>query len=76
MLTKLIKLLYGGFQGEKTDKADVKKISDAVHQGLSCSVRLLNYRKDGTPFWNFLTIAPVKLEDGTVAKFIGVQVCS
>mmetsp|Transcript_21837 Transcript_21837/g.47932 ORF Transcript_21837/g.47932 Transcript_21837/m.47932 type:complete len:398 (+) Transcript_21837:102-1295(+) len=61
-------------QGEKTDKADVKKISDAVHQGLSCSVRLLNYRKDGTPFWNFLTVAPVKLEDGTVAKFIGVQV--
>jgi len=61
-------------QGEKTDKSEVKKISDAVHHGQSVSVRLLNYRKDGTPFWNFLTIAPVKLEDGTVAKFIGVQV--
>ena len=38
------------------------------------TLRLQNYKKDGTPFWNLLTIAPVKMEDGTVAKFIGVQV--
>jgi len=61
-------------QGEKTDRADVAKISAATKEGRSISLRLLNYRKDGTPFWNFLTIVPVKLEDGTVAKFIGVQV--
>lgn len=63
-----------GWQGEKTDRADVAKISAATKEGRSISLRLLNYRKDGTPFWNFLTIVPVKLEDGTVAKFIGVQV--
>ena len=38
------------------------------------TARLLNYRKDGTKFWNLLTVAPVMLADGTVAKFIGVQV--
>lgn len=50
------------------------KIRDAVKQKKAVSVRLLNYRKDGTPFWNFLTVAPVSLADGTVAKYVGVQV--
>ena len=43
-------------------------------RGDRLSVRLLNYKKDGTPFWNYLVIAPVKLADGTVVKYIGVQV--
>lgn len=38
------------------------------------SVRLLNYRKDGTPFWNLLTITPIKTADGRVSKFVGVQI--
>jgi hypothetical protein len=37
-------------------------------------VRLLNYRKDGTPFWNLLTMTPIKTPDGRVAKIVGVQV--
>ena len=53
---------------------DVRKISEAVKKGERITVRLLNYRKDGQKFWNLLTVAPVKLPDGTVAKFIGVQV--
>ena len=32
------------------------QLRDAVRDGVGCSVRLLNYKKDGTPFWNFLTI--------------------
>ena len=61
-------------QGKDTDPESVKKLRDAVKAGERVSVRLLNYRKDGTPFWNYLTIAPVKLADGTVVKYIGVQV--
>jgi hypothetical protein len=38
--------------------------------------RLLNYRKDGTPFWNLLTMTPIKTPDGKVSKFVGVQVRS
>ena len=37
-------------------------------------MRLLNYRKDGTPFWNLLTVTPIKTPDGRVSKFVGVQV--
>ncbi|KAK3273786.1 Phototropin-2 [Cymbomonas tetramitiformis] len=61
-------------QGEKTDQAEVDKVRQAVKKGESVSVRLLNYRKDGTPFWNFLTVAPTFNADGTVSKYIGVQV--
>eukprot|EP00891_Asterochloris_glomerata_P009772 jgi/Astpho2/9772/Aster-03748 len=61
-------------QGEGTDPAQVAVIRDAVRKGDACSVRLLNYHKDGTPFWNLLTVTPIKTEDGTVSKFVGVQV--
>lgn len=61
-------------QGEGTDPKEVQKIRDAIKKGESVSVRLLNYRKDGTPFWNLLTMTPIKTPDGKVSKFVGVQV--
>lgn len=61
-------------QGEATDLDEVAKIRDAVHQGKGTAVRLLNYKKDGTPFWNLLTVTPVYAADGSLSKFIGVQV--
>ena len=38
-------------------------------------MRLLNYKRDGTPFWNLLTMTPIRTEDGKVSKIVGVQVC-
>uniref|UniRef100_A0A2P2M8D8 Putative LOV domain-containing protein n=1 Tax=Rhizophora mucronata TaxID=61149 RepID=A0A2P2M8D8_RHIMU len=61
-------------QGAGTDPADVAKIREALQAGNSSCGRLLNYKKDGTPFWNLLTIAPIKGDDGNVLKFIGMQV--
>lgn len=55
-------------QGEGTDPKEVAIIRDSVKQGTSCSVRLLNYRKDGSPFWNLLTMTPIKTDDGKVTK--------
>lgn len=37
------------------------------------TVTLLNYRKDGSPFWNALHIAPVRDAEGVLEYFIGVQ---
>lgn len=48
------------------------KIRDALAKGDGVSVRLLNYRKDGSPFWNLLTMTPIKTEDGRVTKIVGV----
>ena len=47
------------------------KIREALQEGKSYCGRLLNYKKDGTPFWNLLTISPIKDENGNVLKFIG-----
>ena len=61
-------------QGEGTDPAAVAKLRQAVQEGKSVTVRLLNYRKDGTPFWNLLTMTPIRDAKGRVVKFVGVQV--
>ena len=58
-------------QGPDTDKADVARIREALSEGRSFCGRLLNYKKDGTKFWNLLTITPIKDEDGKILKFIG-----
>lgn len=59
-------------QGADTDPEDVAKIREALQEGKSYCGRLLNYKKDGTPFWNLLTIAPIKDEDGKILKYIGL----
>uniref|UniRef100_A0A0E0KNU8 non-specific serine/threonine protein kinase n=2 Tax=Oryza punctata TaxID=4537 RepID=A0A0E0KNU8_ORYPU len=61
-------------QGPDTDVGEVAKIRDAVKHGRSFCGRLLNYRKDGTPFWNLLTVTPIRDDNGKVIKFIGMQV--
>lgn len=60
-------------QGPDTDKSSVKKIQDAVKNRKPCRVNLLNYRKDGTTFWNDLTISPVLDDNGDCTNYIGVQ---
>ncbi|KAL8200123.1 hypothetical protein R6Q57_011462 [Mikania cordata] len=61
-------------QGKDTDQNEVDKIRQAVKNGTSYCGRLYNYKKDGTPFWNLLTLTPIKDENGRTIKFIGMQV--
>ncbi|XP_019259796.1 PREDICTED: LOW QUALITY PROTEIN: phototropin-2 [Nicotiana attenuata] len=64
-------------QGKDTDQKEVDKIREAVKTGKSyCGrlLRLLNYKKNGTPFWNLLTVTPIKDDTGKTIKFIGMQV--
>ncbi|XP_034892813.1 phototropin-2 isoform X6 [Populus alba] len=61
-------------QGADTDRNEVAKIRDAVRNGKSYCGRLLNYKKNGTPFWNLLTVTPIKDDRGNAIKFIGMQV--
>nr|AML77659.1 putative LOV domain-containing protein [Tragopogon porrifolius] len=61
-------------QGADTNPEDVAKIREALQKGTTYCGRLLNYKKDGSPFWNLLTVSPIKDESGTILKFIGMQV--
>ncbi|MBA2246853.1 MAG: PAS domain-containing protein, partial [Chloroflexia bacterium] len=60
-------------QGPKSDPAILGAIREAVSQRHDFSAVLLNYRKDGTPFWNELSISPVRDQLGTLTHFVGVQ---
>jgi PAS domain S-box-containing protein len=60
-------------QGKDTDPAAVTQLKEAIRAGVKCSVELLNYRKDGTPFWNELSISPVRDTAGRLTHFVGVQ---
>jgi PAS domain S-box-containing protein len=60
-------------QNEDRDQPGVGELRAAVHEGRHCSVVLRNYRKDGTLFWNELSIYPVRDEEHRVTNFVGVQ---
>ena len=60
-------------QGPDTGAADVAEIRSALAENRECVVEILNYRKDGTTFWNRLSITPVRNDAGGVTHFIGVQ---
>jgi PAS domain S-box-containing protein len=60
-------------QGPGTDPATLDTLRTAIREKREVTVQLLNYRKDGTPFWNRLSITPVKDDNGAVTHFIGVQ---
>ncbi|HET9689656.1 MAG TPA: SpoIIE family protein phosphatase [Acidimicrobiales bacterium] len=60
-------------QGPQTDPVTVAEIRDAIAASEPITVVLLNYRADGTPFWNQLSISPVFDGDGALISFVGVQ---
>ncbi|MEJ2583770.1 MAG: PAS domain S-box protein, partial [Robiginitalea sp.] len=60
-------------QGAETDRKKVRQIREALEKGVSSRVVLRNYKKDGSLFWNELTITPIRDTAGTVTHFIGVQ---
>lgn len=60
-------------QGKETDPDAVDTLRKAIHESRACVVELLNYRKDGSSFWNQLAVSPVKDEQDQLTHFIGVQ---
>jgi PAS domain S-box-containing protein len=60
-------------QGPDSDTMAVAEIRAALREHRECVVEILNYRKDGTAFWNRLSITPVRDSSGEVTHFIGIQ---
>ena len=60
-------------QGPNPDQNVVDEIRRALAAERECMVEIRNYRQDGRPFWNRLSITPVRDDSGTVTHFIGVQ---
>ena len=60
-------------QGPGTEPDTVAEIAEAIGNEEEVTVEIRNYRRDGTPFWNELTVAPVYEEDGDLAHYVGFQ---
>ena len=60
-------------QGPDTDKAAVARIRNAIKKEQSIQLDILNYRKDGSTFWNALYLSPTRGDDGTVQFFFASQ---
>ena len=63
----------GFLQGTDTDRAALARISAALRRGESVREELLNYRKDGTPFWVEISIVPVRDAQGRITHFVSAQ---
>jgi len=61
-------------QGPDTDRATAREIRQAIEAGTDINVEILNYRKDGTTFWNALYLSPVRGEAGNIQFFFASQV--
>ena len=60
-------------QGPETDPAAVARLRETIAARGSVTLELLNYRKDGTPFNNLISLTPMVDEAGQVVRYIGVQ---
>lgn len=60
-------------QGPETDPRAAEAIRQAVRNQQPCIVEILNLHKNGAPFWNRLSITPVRDSTGQTTHFIGVQ---
>nr|AML78713.1 putative LOV domain-containing protein [Vanilla planifolia] len=60
--------------GPQTDVETLQLIRQSIQAEKACTVHILNYRKDGTQFRNFLHISPVRNSSGKIAFYVGVQI--
>ena len=61
-------------QGEGTDPATRALMREVVDAGRDETVVVLNYRKDGTAFWNQLSLSPIHGPTGDLTHYVGIQV--
>jgi diguanylate cyclase (GGDEF)-like protein/PAS domain S-box-containing protein len=72
-LTELLGVNCRILQGKDTDAATVAELRMSLHDGHPFRGRILNYRKDGTPFWNLLTVTPLRNAEMRITHFVSVQ---
>ena len=60
-------------QGCDTGPEAAAEIRRSIREQRDCTVEILNYKKDGTRFWNRLSITPLRDDSGRVTHYIGIQ---
>jgi PAS domain S-box-containing protein len=60
-------------QGPLTDKSTLQTLLNSLEKCEVCRVEVVNYKKDGTTFWNELEVIPITNDAGNGTHFISVQ---
>ena len=60
-------------QGKDTDPDSVTNVRQAIVDEHTLTIELLNYRKDGSSFWNELHLSPIHDDDGELVYFFASQ---
>ena len=60
-------------QGSDTERDTVDRLRKGLDTYTPVNLEILNYRKDGTPFWNYLRISPVFSDSQEPIAFVGIQ---
>ena len=60
-------------QGTDREQPALADLRAALQEGRGCQAVIRNYKKNGTLFWNQLSISPVRDEEGHLVSFVGVQ---
>jgi PAS domain S-box-containing protein len=60
-------------QGKDTDKKTSKIIRKAIDDGKSASVEILNYTKDGDPYWIKMELQPIFNNKNELTNFTSIQ---
>ena len=59
--------------GPETDRGSIEKLALALQDGRACRVSLQQYRKNGTSFWNEVTLSPMEDRTGRVRSVVWVM---
>ncbi|MEM8522793.1 PAS domain S-box protein [Flavobacterium sp. PL12] len=60
-------------QNDDRDQKSIDIMHNSIANGEACNVTLRNYKKDGTLFWNNVTITPIFNDQQVVTHFVGIQ---
>ncbi|MBE9108109.1 PAS domain S-box protein [Nodosilinea sp. LEGE 07298] len=60
-------------QSNQLEQPSLDTLRQAIAAGEDCTVELINYRKNGEPFWNHLSVSPIYDPEGQLTHFVGIQ---
>ena len=60
-------------QGPGTDAAPLAELRNATRLGRACVVQLVNYRRNGDAFVNYLSVTPIHNDAGILTHYVGIQ---
>ncbi len=66
-------MCWAGAQGPGTDEASLRELREAIRDGRACVVQLMNYKRNGDAFVNYLSVTPIHDSDGVLTHYVGIQ---